>query len=154
MSGVYTSRLIAALMLMLSISGANAQPAGNEIGIWELDGTKIQTTVCGGGLCAKILSVPNASAVDENNPKAELRGRPIAGLEFVTGAKQSGAAWLGKMYSKESGWTLDGELTALSKDVLNLKACCESGHWFCKSTMLVLPGASGGCVAASWKRVQ
>ena len=91
---------------------------------------------CGASICGRIAKVlkprPGGPAVDVNNPDPALRGRPIAGIVFLSGFTPSGDRWKGRIYDPESGRTYRSELIG-GGSVLKVKGCigpfCRTQEW-------------------------
>ena len=129
-----------ALMLAtaaFSAGGAQAQTAEEAFGVWENPDNKshVEMYKCGDGLCAKIVKVVDGQKADDKNPKAELRNRPIVGLEIMSGAKKTSASqWKGNLYNRADGGTYAGTITVKSKSALDLQGCtavvlCKTVTW-------------------------
>ena len=125
----------AAAGAMLFSSLAFAQTADDVFGVWENPENKSQTEFykCGDGLCAKIVKVVDGQKVDDKNPDAAKRTRPIVGLVIMEGAKKSGTnKWAGTLYNRADGKSYSGTVTAKSKTELDLSGCVAA--IFCKTT--------------------
>jgi len=126
-----------AALVSLAASVGNAQTAEDAFGVWENPDNKshVQMYKCGPGLCAKIVKVVDAQKVDDKNPKAELRSRPIVGLVIMEGAQKTGAnQWKGSLYNRADGGTYSGTITVKSKNALDLQGCtavviCKTVTW-------------------------
>jgi uncharacterized protein (DUF2147 family) len=104
---------------------ADPTPAG----LWRDNekGAIIRIYECGGGMCATVVKPYEAGAKDTNNPNPALRGRPIAGLTIMSGAKKSGGnVWKGKLYNAEDGKSYSGSLTLVSDRELQMQGCAFS----------------------------
>ena len=125
-------RLIFAAILVSVLASlpAVAQKAEDAFGVWKHpdNGSHIQISKCGGGLCAKIIKVRDPSRTDVKNPDPAQRKRSIMGITIVNGAEKSGdATWSGNIYNTQDGQTYGGVLTVLSKDKLKLEGCVLDG---------------------------
>jgi len=79
-------------------------------GRWVTENGRAVVTVgpCAGGVqCGRITQVlkptPGGPTTDRNNPDAKLRDRPIRGLEILSGFRDGGGDWRGRIYDPESG---------------------------------------------------
>ena len=130
--------LIAAALLALATPALAADPVEGD---WTPPdgGSKIKISPCPGDaaqVCGKIAWLPAATAknLDTNNPKKELKGRPVLGLQTFWGFKQAGPGkWTGgKLYDPSSGKTYSGKLTA-SGATLKVEGCvlgiCQAQTW-------------------------
>jgi uncharacterized protein (DUF2147 family) len=133
-----TSTATAALLALAFAGGiAFAQTAEDAFGTWlnPDDKSNIELYKCGEGLCAKISKLVDAKAVDEKNPDAAKRDRPIVGLVIMDGAKKSGAnKWSGTLYNPTDGKSYAGTVTIKSKDAVDLSGCvayvlCRTTTW-------------------------
>lgn len=85
----------------------------------------VQVHTCEGDhLCISIATIgrKDVPRVDANNPSAELRTRPLCGLEIGTGFVPDGAqaAKGGKIYDPDSGKTYSAQMQG-SGDTLRLR---------------------------------
>ncbi|MFG1397080.1 DUF2147 domain-containing protein [Roseixanthobacter pseudopolyaromaticivorans] len=101
-------RLIAAALLLASVSGVAAAP--DISGVWLTDDGEaaVDLHLCGTTLCGHIvwLKTPRDEAGlpvrDEDNADETLRGRPLCGVEVIAGLAPQGDGW-------EGGWIYDPE---------------------------------------------
>ena len=110
-------------------------------GVWRHpdNGSLIQVYRCGGGICAKVVSVLDPNRTDVKNPDPALRGRPIVGIEIWRHAKETAPLqWSGSAYNPLDGATLYGTLHLTSETTLvvascnlNVMPCFEHTRWFC-----------------------
>jgi len=112
--------------------------AADPVGIWltDEDDARVQVYRCGEALCGTILSLKEPNDPETGKPKldkfnkdATLRGRPVVGIELITGLKPKGAAdqWEGSLYNPEDGNTYIGILTVESLLKLKLQGCVLGG---------------------------
>lgn len=132
---------IVSLMLAATViapaSGVRAQTAEDAFGIWQHpeNGSHVEMSACGDGLCAKIVKITDAQTTDEKNPDAGKRANPIVGLTIMDGAKKTGPnTWAGDLYNRMDGKTYSGTITVKSKDALDLSGCtlvvfCKTVSW-------------------------
>lgn len=119
---------------MTALASARPPIAGR----WATDDGKVimEIAPCGAAHCAKIarflVAQPAGGARDDKNPDKALRGRPLLGLNVMTGLKPDGAAWKGKGYSPEEGRNFNATLTP-SGNKLTVKGCvavfCRTVTW-------------------------
>src|SRR3954468_22257253 len=77
-----------------------APAAADPIGLWlDKDGWTIRVQPCGADLCAVIASVKppldpatGRPPTDRNNADTSKRGRPLVGVEVLSGMRPSGAS--------------------------------------------------------------
>ena len=107
---------------------AIAEPTG----LWlDKDGWTIRIQACGPDLCAVIASVrpPLDPATgrpwtDKNNTDASKRGRPLVGVEVLSGMRPNGPKkWSGQLYDADRGHTLSGNLMELDQDRIRIEGC-------------------------------
>ena len=99
---------------------------------------------CGEELCGVIVAlkvppdVDPESVLDTHNKKAELRTRPLLGLEFLRGfEKESDGRWTdGYAYNPRDGFGADGvDIERQGPDALEISGCilwgavCQSEVW-------------------------
>ena|SRR5580698_5264489 len=131
--------LLTAAVLFGRASVADVPRPGDEIlGVWRTtdDKSKVEIFKKNQQYFAKILSLkePNWPANDEqgmagkpkndrNNPKPELRNRPIAGLEFMSDFAYTGKnRWAdGKIYDPEVGKTYSCKMTLVGTNKLEVR---------------------------------
>jgi len=67
--------------------------------------------------------MPGKPLVDRENPRKELRGRPLVGLQMMAGYIFRGNnLWdAGNIYNTENGRTYRGRISLKSRDVLELR---------------------------------
>jgi uncharacterized protein (DUF2147 family) len=131
--------LLAAGLLALAAPAFAADPVEGD---WTPpDGaSKIRIAPCADNpalVCGKIawLAPANAKSLDGNNPKAELKTRPVLGIQTFWGFKSAGPGkWTGgKLYDPSSGKTYSGKLTAVGSGALKVEGCvlgiCQAQTW-------------------------
>jgi len=128
-------RLVLAIVGIIASSGfAIADTADQAFGVWRHpeNGSHVEMSKCGDGLCAKIVSIEDNQQTDDKNPDPALRSRPIIGLPIMTGAKKTGpATWSGALYNRADGKTYAGTITVKDADSIDLAGCVLSV--FCKT---------------------
>ncbi len=135
------SKLLATLLLSLLfpyIVNAATYTADSIAGLWEVeerDG-RIEIFRCGEKYCGSIAwlkepvyplddkgKMPGQPLVDRENPKKELRGRPLIGLQMMEGYTFRGNnLWDdGRIYNTDNGKTYSSRISLKSRDVLELR---------------------------------
>ena len=125
------------LLPLIAISGA-APAAAPITGRWITEEDKAIITIrqCGAVVCGHITRIlaptPNGPPIDERNPDPKLRGRPVQGLEVLSGFTDRGKAWQGRIYDPEAGrWYKS--IVAREPGGLSAKGCilfiCRTQHW-------------------------
>lgn len=117
---------------------ASVYNADSIVGLWEVeegDG-HIRIYPCADKYCGSIAwlkesvypsddkgKMPGKQLVDRENPKKELRGRPLVGLRMMEGyAFQGSNLWdEGKIYNTENGKTYSSRISMKSPDRLELR---------------------------------
>lgn len=125
------SAIAGCTMLILSLTTpVLSQSAEDAFGTWRHpdNGSLIEVSKCGEGLCATIVKVQDPSRTDIHNPDEALRNRPIEGIVIMQGAQKSGEkSWEGQLYNTQDGKTYSGTVTVVSSDQLKLEGCVLGG---------------------------
>jgi len=134
---------IAAAIVGISVGAClAADPSGN----WRTEEGKatVHIAACGPALCGTVIALKEANdpdtgkpKTDKNNTDANLRNRPMIGVQIVLGMKPSGTAnkWTGQVYNAEDGKTYTGNLTLQDANTIKLEGCilgglvCKSAIW-------------------------
>lgn len=120
------------------ILNASAYTADSIAGLWEVEAGDghIEIFRCGEKYCGSIVwlkeavyplddigKMPGKPLVDRQNPKKELRGRPLIGLRMMEGYTFRGNnLWdEGKIYNTENGKTYSSRISLKSRDRLELR---------------------------------
>jgi uncharacterized protein (DUF2147 family) len=119
--------------------------AADLTGTWLTEEGKatVRMADCGGALCGTIVALkePNdpqtgKPKVDKNNVDAGKRGRPLVGVQIVTGLKADGAnKWSGQIYNPEDGKTYNVSMTLPSPNTVKVQGCilggviCKTNTW-------------------------
>ena len=118
------------MSLLIIIAGIAAEARDDVLGYWAGDQSVIHVTADGDTLAARViaLSFPTYQADedfgpvgaprrDDNNPDADLKRRPVLGIDLLSEYRHTGKRWEGKIYDPESGntyssriWVDDGDL--------------------------------------------
>ena len=130
-----------------AVLGATLVPAfaADPAGTWLTEEGKatIRLADCGGALCGTIVALkePNdpqtgQPKLDKNNVDAGKRGRPIIGVQIVSGLKPDGVnKWSGDVYNPEDGKTYKGGITLPSAGTIKVQGCilggviCKTSTW-------------------------
>jgi uncharacterized protein (DUF2147 family) len=117
--------------------------SADPTGTWLTEDGEARVRIynCGQGLCGTVLSLKEPNDPETGKPKLDKfnqdtgkRGRPIIGVELMSGLKPNGTPdqWEGSLYNPEDGNTYKGILTAQSLLTLKLQGCVLGGL-ICKS---------------------
>lgn len=128
----------AAALASLFISTA-AMAATPVTGTWITEGGKAMVRIepCGDAICGRIVKVllrePGKPTTDIANPDPTKRNNPIEGTFILTGFKDAGALWKGKIYNPDSGKTYNAKLTRNADGTLKVEGCvaflCRGPIW-------------------------
>lgn len=132
-----TSLACAVAMALSAMAGtASAQRAEDAFGTWlhPENGSHVKMYACGKRLCASIVKITDNQKVDDNNPDAKKRDRPIIGMVILSARKVAPNKWSGRMYNRADGKTYTGTITVSSRARLSLSGCtmaifCKSAEW-------------------------
>jgi uncharacterized protein (DUF2147 family) len=129
--------------LLLSCAVATPSWAADPAGTWlTQDGdAKVRIARCGGGWCGSIVwlrepidPATRKPPIDDKNPDAGKRGRPIIGVQILIGFLPSGPdRWSGRIYNPDDGNTYEGHLSIADRTHLNMQGCligiCKAEIW-------------------------
>lgn len=122
--------LFAAATALLVTTVAPAVAATPVAGKWLTDGGEsiIDIGPCGADLCGRVVKVfkgnpANPRLLDLNNPDATLRTRSIVGIPLLTGFRDGGRVWNGRIYDPKSGKSYRSELSRNPDGTLLVKGC-------------------------------
>lgn len=128
----------AAALAALFVSTA-AIAATPVTGTWMTEDGKalVRIEPCGSAICGRIVKVlrraPGAPTTDIANPDPAKRNNPIEGTFILTGFKDAGSLWKGKIYNPESGKTYNAKLTRNADGTLKVEGCvaflCRGPIW-------------------------
>lgn len=127
-------------LALLVLGSAAARAAGPIEGDWLTDDHKgvVRIAPCGNQVCGWIARVldsgPNVPTRDLNNPNPRLRGRPILGMETLSGFSGAGGDYGGgRAYDPKSGRFYRASLALNPDGSLNVTGCvlfiCETKRW-------------------------
>lgn len=145
--------VLAILLPVGPIWAANRLAEKDVLGNWFLpqNGSVVQIYQCKKNVCVKVLKVADPRRRDSNNPKPELRKRPLVGIVIAenfarvrTPQDSPVLKWRGRLYNTLDGVTYDGTLNLLDKNTITLVGCVIQGL-FCEAKTLyrdnpTLPG--------------
>lgn len=128
-------RLFLPLLLALPVTASAAESIE---GRWLTQGGRAMVTIerCGSTICGRLTRVlvktPTSTPTDRFNPDPKLRGRPLVGIEILSGFKDAGADWRGTIYDAEHG-KIYKSIVKREPGGLNVKGCimlfCQAQHW-------------------------
>ncbi|RSV43487.1 DUF2147 domain-containing protein [Sphingomonas sp. ABOLE] len=94
---------------------------------------------CGASICGRLLTSDalrtNPDLRDTRNSNAQLRTRPLKGMQILSGFTADGGNWSGgKIYNAEDGKTYTADITLAGADQLKLRGCvfkpfCRTQTW-------------------------
>lgn len=129
------------MLTMLFAMAAAAQSADSVVGTWHspVKNGIISIQKCGSSLCGTLESgddiKANPAAKDVNNKDTGQRGRPLKGIQMLSGFSWDGNAWTGgKVYNPSDGGTYSGKITPVDANSLKLRGCiiwpaCKTDTW-------------------------
>ncbi|WP_066726707.1 DUF2147 domain-containing protein [Sphingomonas pituitosa] len=136
MHKTYTATVAALASLLISTAALAAAPI---TGTWMTEGGKalVRIEPCGDAMCGRIVKVlrrePGKPTTDIANPDPAKRNNPIEGTFILTGFKDAGALWKGKIYNPDSGKTYAAKLTRNADGTLKVEGCvaflCRGPIW-------------------------
>lgn len=166
MTHIASLRLAAPLagIAALACLGTGAAFAADPTGTWLTeDGRgRIRTEHCGPGkadLCGYVVWMKEPTdekgkpRLDESNPEAKKRTRPVLGHELMTGLKPGDEGrYEGKVYNADNGKSYDVKVWSEQPAELSVKGClfsylCKTQSWTRVSD--ILPGQLQGATDAS-----
>ncbi|HMK42628.1 MAG TPA: DUF2147 domain-containing protein [Dissulfurispiraceae bacterium] len=130
--------LLIIVFMPIVVSSAAAAGGDTIMGAWlnEEGDAVIEIFKCSDHYCGKIVWIkepdyPSSDAkqrggkprLDDLNPDAELRPRPILGLRIMNDFRYRGdTEWIGgTIYDPKSGYTYRGKMTLVSENTLHLR---------------------------------
>lgn len=129
----------------VAISAASAQGRHDLAGRWATEGfgSIVEFRPCAGAageMCGRIVwlwaAAPGGRArLDQRNPDGSLKGRPLVGIEIVSGLRQTApGVWTdGRLYNPDDGRTYGGTIRVRDGQ-LELRGCaisvvCRNQTW-------------------------
>nr|WP_084580394.1 DUF2147 domain-containing protein [Sphingomonas azotifigens] len=129
------------MSLLVAMLAAAPQAGEGVEGRWKTQTRNaiVEIQRCGPSICGRILTSDalrtNPDLRDANNSNAQLRTRPLKGLQILNGFTPSGTNWSGgKIYNAEDGKTYSADITLAGPDQLKLRGCvfkpfCRTQTW-------------------------
>jgi len=138
-----TALVIAIATAFLAAPSARAQGAGEPTGVWltQAGDARVRVSKCGGGICGVIVGLKEPidpatgkPQVDDKNPNAGLRKRPMIGLPLFSGMQPVTAGkWSGQIYNADDGSTYASSVSVTGPDTLKVEGCvgalCGGENW-------------------------
>src|SRR5258707_6206942 len=120
--GVLTFGLLA-FGILASALPANA-PSPSGIWLTKDQDARVRISDCDGAICGTIVWLKEpidrqtgVPAVDQHNPDAAKRSRPLLGIQVMYGMRPSGAGqWTGRLYNADDRKTYEGYLVVVRPD--------------------------------------
>lgn len=115
-------KLAVLLILMFVVNSVFAQDITK--GLWwnEEKEAKIQFFEQNGKLYGKLVWLKEEGKTDKNNPKVELRNKPLNGLVFLKNFEKDGKNWKGgEIYDPKSGKTYSSNIKWDGDNKLNIR---------------------------------
>lgn len=128
---------IAAALLGLGLT-IPAQAAAPITGKWYTVGSRsiVDIGQCGANICGRIFKIlvpVTGGGTDNNNPNPALRKAPLIGLNILSGFKDTGKQWEGKIYDPEHGKLYRSIVFRKPDGNLAVKGCiaffCQTQTW-------------------------
>lgn len=124
MIGGFTRGGLFSAVCLLGLVDAGAQAGEENVhGLWSGGDSLLEVQADGESLSMTIVAIrdavyrpdeslgePGRPRHDDNNPDTALRGRPLVGLELLSGYAWNGRRWEGKIYDPESGNTYSSRM--------------------------------------------
>ncbi len=89
---------------------ATEDPRTLVYGMWASKGSVFSIEEVDGRLQAHVVALKKQNRLDKKNPEAELRARPVRGLQLLSDYKFSRGAWRGRIYDPASGKTFKSHM--------------------------------------------
>jgi len=121
------------LMMLVGPVLAAADARDSVFGLWGAKDSILEISETDGMLHARIVSIlhptynageegpAGAVRVDLHNPDADLRARPIVGMDLLDGYRFKDGKWQGQLYDPGSGKTYKSQITVGSDGKLQLR---------------------------------
>ena len=153
-------RRIYVSIIGLALTTAAAQGA-EPTGEWEVEGgfARVRIENCGDALWGAISWEKSPGGIDDKNPDAKLRNRPVLGMPILLNMKPKRDRWEGEVYNSENGKTYSANIKLLKPDVLRLEGCvlsilCGSQNWARVPAELRPPAPAAGRPAPAPRQTQ
>lgn len=128
----FLCRALAVASLLFAASPASAEEL---IGNWltqEKD-AHIRVAKCANALCGTVAWLRDTldpktgkPPVDDKNPNASLRNRPILGIRIFAMELDATGTWTGDIYNSDDGKLYKGRLSPRGEDELEVQGCAGS----------------------------
>ena len=132
-----------AVALLLSAPAGASEPSQAILGDWFTEGARaiVRIAPCADRLCGTIVWLWQArdeagrAATDRENADADRRGRPLLGIELLSGFRMATPGrWSdGTIYNPEDGRTYKASLRIDSADEMTVEGCvlfiCRKQLW-------------------------
>jgi uncharacterized protein (DUF2147 family) len=122
-------------IICLALMTVTAQ-AGEPTGEWEVEGgfARVRIENCGDALWGAISWEKEPGGIDDKNPDAKLRNRPVLGMPILLNMKLARDRWEGEVYNSQDGKTYSATIKVVNPDTLKLEGCvlsifCGSQNW-------------------------
>jgi len=119
-------------LALTTVAAQGAEPTGE----WEVEGgyAHVRIENCGDALWGAISWEKTPGGIDEKNPDANLRNRPILGMPLLLDMKPKRDRWEGEVYNSQDGKTYSATIKLLKPDILKMEGCllsifCGSQNW-------------------------
>lgn len=117
--------LASAALCMLAVTARAETPEG----LWYTDSSHVEIYACGDQLCGRIQALDEPMdeegkpKTDGNNPDPALRGRPIIGMDLISGfSRKSETVWDGgTIYDPRDGKTYQCKMTLQEDGTLKVR---------------------------------
>lgn len=126
-------KIAAAAVALACLTVPASAQSPNGTWLTQSGETRVRIAPCGSNLCGTIVWVKNP-AKDAKNPKANLQGRNVVGINMITMKPAGDKKWSGTLYNYQDGKTYSGSLTQTGANSLSLSGCvaavfCRSQTW-------------------------
>jgi len=134
---VLFSAMVSGLAMGLALQAGAAEPVDEVVGLWNTGGSLLEISrTDDGGLQALVLVLDPSEAVygegelngpvgaprrDDLNPDAELRKRPLIGMDLLSDYAFDGKKWKGDIYDPESGKTYSSNMRVGEDGILKMR---------------------------------
>ena len=130
--------MIALIMAVALNNGVSADAVAGQWRTQTRNGV-VEIERCGLAICGRLLSSTglnaNPALTDLSNSDPKLRGRPLKGLQIMSGFVFREGAWSGgSIYNAQDGRTYRGTVTPVDADHLKVRGCifaplCKTETW-------------------------
>ena len=129
------------IALIMAVALSSGVPADAVAGQWRTQTRNgvVEIERCGETICGRLMRSigldANPALADLNNSDPKLRGRPLKGLQIMSGFVFREGAWSGgSIYNAQDGRTYRGTVTPVDADHLKVRGCifaplCKTETW-------------------------